>query len=63
MRKPAPTDFLTTAQVASHLGVSIATVNRWAKSGRLPVAAKVPGRTGPNLYLAEDVQALKEAAA
>ena len=36
------TDLLTTAQVAERCHASVATVNRWAASGRLPVALTVP---------------------
>lgn len=34
-------EWLTTAEVASLLGVSVWTVTRWAKSGKLP-AMKLP---------------------
>lgn len=56
-------DFLSTSQVAALKGVNVATVNRWAKTGKLPVAVKVPGKTGANLYRREDVAALVESAA
>lgn len=49
-------DLLTTAEAAEVLGVTVATINRWAVSGRLPVAHKLPGRTGANLYRREDVE-------
>ena len=57
----APTDLpdlMTTAQVAARLGVTVTTVNRWAADGTLPVARKLPGRTGANLYAPADVEAL-----
>lgn len=53
-----PADYLTTAEVAAVLGRPIATVNRWARTGRLPVAGKLPGRTGANLYRRADVEQL-----
>lgn len=51
-------DLLSTAETAKQLGVSVATVNRWARAGRLPVAAKIAGRTGANLYRRADVEEL-----
>jgi len=36
-------DLLTTAQVAERYNASVATVNKWAASGKLPVALTVPG--------------------
>ena len=51
-------DLVTTAAVAALAGVDVATVNRWARKGRLPVAIKVPGFTGANLYHRADVEAL-----
>lgn len=54
MRK---SDHLSTAQVAELLGVSVATVNRWAVAGRLVPAIQVPGHNGARLYLADDVEA------
>lgn len=56
----AADDLLTTAQVATILERPIATVNRWAVEGKLPVAHKLPGRTGANLYRRDDVDALVE---
>lgn len=43
-------DLLTTAQVAERIDKTISTVNRWAATGKLPVAHKLPGRTGVNLF-------------
>ena len=51
-------DLLTTAQVAEMTGLSVATVNRRADKGEIPVAAKAPGRRGARLFRREDVQAL-----
>lgn len=55
-------DLVPTAEVARIAKVDVTTVNRWAKSGRLPVAIKAPGRTGANLYRRADVEALLEPA-
>jgi excisionase family DNA binding protein len=52
------TDLVTTAEAAEILGRPLATINRWASEGRLPRAAKLPGRTGANLYRRSDVEAL-----
>lgn len=52
-------DLLTTAQVAILLGKSVRTVNRMAESGALPIAMKVPGKTGAYLFRPEDVDALR----
>ena len=47
-------ELLTTGQVAEILGRSIATVNRYALAGQLPVAAQANGR----LYRRSDVDVL-----
>lgn len=49
-----------TAAAARRLGVSVATVNRWAATGVLPTAAKGDGRTGARMYRSSDVDALAE---
>lgn len=54
----APDDLIPTAQAAAIHGVDVATINRWARAGRLPVAVKIPGKTGANLYRRADVEAL-----
>ena len=38
------------AEAAQRLGISITTLNRWAKNGAIPVAVQAPGRTGTRLY-------------
>jgi excisionase family DNA binding protein len=43
-------ELLTTAQVAERFGVMPRTVTRWVAAGRLPVAQRLPGRTGANLF-------------
>lgn len=51
-------DLLTTAEAASLLDVSIATVNRMADQGKLREAKKFPGIRGARLYKRRDVEAL-----
>ncbi len=51
---------LTTSEAAGRLAVSSRTVARWAASGRLSVAQKLPGGTGAFLFLESDVAALRE---
>jgi len=53
----SPDELLTTIQVAEILGRSIATVNRYALAGQLPVAAQANGR----LYRRRDVDLLAAA--
>lgn len=55
---PPSADLVPTSVAAELLRVDVATVNRWAKTGRLPVAVKIPGLRGPNLYRRADVEAL-----
>lgn len=57
VRTATPDDLLTSAEVALERGIDVATVNRWAKSGRLVRAVKVTGLRGPNLYRRSDVDA------
>lgn len=52
----ATADLLTTAEVAVLLGKAIPTINRWAATGQLPVALRLPGRTGANLFRRSDVE-------
>ena len=54
-------NLLTTAQVAERYGASRRTITRWARDGRLPVAARLPGETGALLFDPVEVeQALAE---
>ena len=46
----AMSDLLTTAQVASILGVSRRQVNRMVASGKLTPAQKLEGQTGAHLF-------------
>lgn len=57
-RRRPPPDLVGTAQAAEILGVSVATVNRWALSGRLEPVVEIPGRTGARLFLRSDVEEL-----
>lgn len=41
---------LTTAQVAERAGVSARTIMRWAEAGHLPIAQRLPGKTGSLLF-------------
>lgn len=45
-----PDELITTAEAAPILGYTVAWVNKLASSGRLPVARKLPGRTGAYLF-------------
>ncbi len=48
---PKNDELIPTNEVAVIHGVNVATVNRWAKAGLLPVAVKAPGPKGANLFL------------
>lgn len=52
-------ELMTTSQVAELRNANIATVNRWARNGELPVAMKLPGRNGANLFRRSDVEAFR----
>ena len=43
-------NLVSTSEAARRLGISVATLNRWAKNGTIPVAVQAPGRTGTRLY-------------
>jgi predicted DNA-binding transcriptional regulator AlpA len=49
-------DFLTTAQVADILNYTVPWVNKLAATGRLPVAQKLPGRTGAYLFSRSEIE-------
>lgn len=51
-------DLIPTSEVAEIVGVSVATVNRWADSGRLRTAARAPGPRGARLFTRPDVTRL-----
>jgi len=50
------TKLLTISRAAHQLGCAESTVRRWADSGRLPIAARLPD--GSRLFLERDVLAL-----
>lgn len=60
MSKVAHMDLMSTAEAADRLDISIATLNRWAKNGAVPVAIQAPGRTGTRMFRREDIEALAE---
>jgi excisionase family DNA binding protein len=60
---PMQPTLLTTAEVAGRLRVSIPTVNRWVRDGRLTPVQKLPGIRGANLFDPSDIDTLKEVAA
>lgn len=53
-------DLLSAAEAAEALGVSVRTVHRLAKSGRLHVAHKLPTDTGAYLFYKGDIDAYIE---
>lgn len=55
---PAPDDLISTTQAAEILGRPVATINRWAARGYLPVEVQAPGTRGARLYRRADVLAL-----
>lgn len=44
------TELLTSAEAADRLGISRMTVNRRVRSGDIPAAGRLPGRTGAWLF-------------
>lgn len=53
------TELVSTAEAATLLGKSTATINRWADSGALPVAFKAPGARGARFFTRDAVDAMK----
>lgn len=51
-------NLLNTRQVAERLGVSVDTVNRWARIGKLTPEVQLDGPRGARLYNPEHVEAL-----
>lgn len=49
-------DLITTAEASAILGVTVAWVNKLAAAGRLPVAQKLPGRTGAYLFRRDEIE-------
>lgn len=52
------TNLLTTTQAAERVGVSVPTINRWARQGRITPAFQAPGVRGARLYDPADIDAL-----
>jgi len=50
-------EFLTTAQVAEHYGVTTRTVLNWIDNGRFPNAQKLPGETMTYIIPRSDIEA------
>lgn len=59
----APDDLMTTSEVCDLLDVGSSTVSRWAMSGALAPARKLPGLRGAYLFRRADVEALAKASA
>lgn len=57
MSNPAVSDLLTSGQAAAVLHKSTATINRWAKSGELPVLGRIA--TGNGGVFVFDPEAVK----
>lgn len=55
-------ELLTTQRVSELTGTSVTHINRLALNGDLPVAQKLPGRTGAYLFDHRAVEALKQRA-
>lgn len=58
-----PDDLIPTQEAAEVRGVSVGTVNRWVREGRLTPAAKAPGIRGAHLFHRSDVEAVRDLAA
>ena len=56
---PTP-DIIPTAEAAALVGVSVATINRWADKGKLPTIAQASGPTGARFFLRSDVATVAE---
>lgn len=54
------TDLLSTSEAAELLGCSVASVNRYAASGRLAIAKQLTGIRGARFYLRTDVYDLRD---
>jgi excisionase family DNA binding protein len=57
VRQMEQDDLMGTREVAELLGVSIATVNRMAKDGRLTAVLRMPGLRGAQLFHRDQVEA------
>lgn len=54
------TELITADEAAAIVNRSRRTVQRWADAGTLPVARKLPGRTGLYLFHRGDVERLRD---
>lgn len=57
--EPDHQELLSTAEVARILETTPATINRWASSGRLPVAVKAPGPRGARMFSASIIEQIR----
>lgn len=52
------TELVSTGDAAKIAGVSVATINRWAREGRLTAVFQGNGVRGPRAYRRSDVEAV-----
>jgi predicted site-specific integrase-resolvase len=50
---------LPTAEAAQIIGVDASTLSRWVASGRISVALKINGKTGPMLFTPAEVERVR----
>lgn len=53
-------ELVPTVEAARTLGVTVRTISRWVKTGRLTPAAKTPGVRGAYLFHPADIDSLRE---
>ena len=53
-----PIDLIGSNEAARILSINRATLNRWAATGRVPIAIDMDGLTGAKLYERADIEAL-----
>lgn len=51
------TELLTAKEAADRKGVSVFTIARWARDGKLPVALRADGKRAARWFRADDVDA------
>ena len=49
-------ELLFTTDVAARCGVTVRTVNRWVREGKLTPAAQAPGPKGARMFRAADLE-------
>lgn len=49
---------ITTAEAARRLGISVPTLNKWARTGKITPAIKAPGLRGARMYDEEHIASL-----